>query len=181
MTCWTAGRGIINGTMKRILVLAFMFLFGVAIGYVGCWCHFQRTIKSMVAIGQDMFASSLYNYEIIEAQDQLNNSHRDVAIYALSRAVRNLSSFQAPKITTCRKTAYDLGRFNVRLALLYEEAGNQNARTKHLEKAMASYESMGWILKDASELIKAIPLIDSGKTAEAVKKYGRLTTPCDDK
>ena len=67
----------------------------------------------------------------------------------------------------------------MRLAQLYGETDNRHARDKQLKNAMASYETMGWKLKNTDELQEAIPLIESGKTAEALKTYGKLITPCD--
>jgi hypothetical protein len=135
-------------------------------------------MKSATAVVSDTFASSLYIYEINEANEQFSGKNQDVTIYALDRAVRKLNSFQAPRWESCRATVYSLGKFNVRLAGLYGERGNQQAREVHLEKAMASYEAMGWKLKNTDELVQAIPLIEAGKTVEALKQYGKYVPSC---
>jgi len=168
--------------MKRFLLPLLFFALGVSIGVVSLWLYFGQTMKFTVeraaAVVTDAYASSLYVYEINEANEQFSGKNRDVTIYALDRAVRKLSSFQAPRWESCRTTAYNLGRFNVRLAGLYGEQGNQQAREAHLAKAMASYEAMGWKLKNTEELEQAIPLIEAGKTVEALKRYGRLVPSC---
>jgi hypothetical protein len=165
--------------MKRILFSLAVFFVGVAIGAVSCWLYFGQTMRDMLVVGQDMFASGLYTYESKEADSQFLNPNRDVAIYALDRAVRHLSEFQTPRTATCRTTAYKLGKFNVRLAELYKVAGNQEPRERHMQNALASYEAMGWKLRGIGELEKAIPLIEADRTAEALKAYGELITPCD--
>jgi hypothetical protein len=167
--------------MTRFLTHTLALALGIAIGLAGHWHYFKNTMSRIASTGQDMFASALYNYEVTEAQAQLRNPNKDIAIYALNRAVKNLEVFQAPYTVTCRKTAYELGRFNIRLALLYKETGNIAASDEHLKKAIASYQSMGWIFKDVAELSQAIPLIDAEKSGEAIQKYGHLGTPCDEK
>ncbi|MDO9068564.1 MAG: hypothetical protein Q7W05_08915 [Deltaproteobacteria bacterium] len=168
--------------MKRFLLPLLFFVLGVSAGVVSLWLYFgekmSSTLEAATAVVSDTFASSLYIYEINEANEQFSGKNRDVTIYALDRAVRKLSSFQAPGWETCRKTAYSLGKFNVRLAGLYGEQGNQQAREAHLEKAIASYEAMGWELKNIEELERAIPLIEAGKTVEALKLYGKLVPSC---
>lgn len=163
----------------RLLVPTLIFLIGAALGYVGCWYYFHKTVRQATSVARETLESALYTYEFNEAERQFNNTNHDVAIYALERAVRHLDSFQEPRYVTCRRTAYNLGKYNIRLATLYEEKGNQQARKAYLEKAMASYETMGWKLKDIDELQKAIPFIESDRTPEALKTYGVLITPCD--
>lgn len=165
--------------MNRYLTATIATLLGAVVGFMGCWLYFQKSFTEATSVSLDMFASALYTYELNEAESQFSSANRDVAIYALDRAVRNLKSFQDPKYMTCRNTAYSLGKFNVRLAQLYGETGNHQARDKHLKNAMASYETVGWKLKNTDELQEAIPLIESGNTAEALKTYGELITPCD--
>lgn len=126
-----------------------------------------------------MLASALYNYEVNEADRQSQNTNKDVAIYALDRAVRHLSEFQTPRTVTCRTTAYKLGKYNVQLAKLYNEAGNVDLSKRYMQYALTSYEAMGWKLSGIDELEKAIPLIEGHRISEAVKMYGKLTTPCD--
>ena len=168
--------------MKRLLIPVLIFVLGAATGSAGLWLYFGKTMRFTMeraaAVVSDTYAASLYIYEINEANEQFSGKNRDVTIYALDRAVRKLNSFQAPRWESCRTTAYSLGKFNVRLAGLYGDQGNQKAREAHLEKAMASYEAMGWKLKNTEELEQAIPLVVAGKTVEALKIYGKHVPSC---
>ena len=168
--------------MKRFLLPILFFILGAATGSVGLWLYFGKsmrfTLEKASAVVSDTYASALYVYEINEANEQFSGKNRDVTIYVLDRAVRKLSSFQAPRWESCRTTAYSLGKFNVRLAELYGEQDNQQAREAHLIKAMASYEAMGWKLKNTDELVQAIPLIEAGKIVEALKLYGKHVPSC---
>jgi len=168
--------------MKRLLIPVLIFVLGAATGSAGLWLYFGKamrfTMERAAAVVSDTYAASLYIYEINEANEQFSGKNRDVTIYALDRAVRKLTSFQAPRWESCRTTAYSLGKFNVRLAGLYGDQGNQKAREAHLEKAMASYEAMGWKLKNTEELEQAIPLVVAGKAVEALKIYGKHIPSC---
>ncbi|MDP1863155.1 MAG: hypothetical protein Q8K52_04535 [Thiobacillus sp.] len=168
--------------MKRLLIPVLIFVLGAATGSAGLWLYFGKTMRFTMEraamVVSDTYAASLYIYEINEANEQFSGKNRDVTIYALDRAVRKLNSFQAPRWESCRATAYSLGKFNVRLAGLYGDQGNQKARETHLEKAMASYEAMGWKLKNTEELEQAIPLVVAGKTVEALKIYGKYVPSC---
>ena len=167
--------------MKRFLLPILFFVLCAATGSAGLWLYFGKTItglKEAVAVSSNVFASALYLYEANEADRQFSGKNRDVTIYALDRAVRKLDSFRAPGWESCRKTAYSLGKYNVRLASLYGDLGNKQAREEHLKRALASYEAMGWKLKNADELVQAIPLNESGKTVEALKLYGQHVPSC---
>lgn len=168
--------------MKRLLLPILFFALGTATSSVGLWLYYGKvmrfTLERAAAVVTDTYVSSLYMYEINEANEQFSGKNRDVTIYALDRAVRKLSSFQAPRWESCRDRAYRLGKFNVRLAELYGEQGNLKAQEEHLKKAIISYEAMGWKLKNIEELEQALPLIKLDKTSEAVKIYGEHTTSC---
>lgn len=163
----------------RVLQAIGLLIAGATIGVVGLWIYFGMMAKAVLEEGQELFASAQYYYEVSEAERQFSNGNRDVSIYALERAVRNLPQFRSPKRVDCRRAAYTLAKFHVRLARLYQEGGNLGAHEEHLKKAISSYESMGWTLRSTEELTKAIPLIEAGKTSEALKVYGTIGTACD--
>ena len=171
--------------MKRLQLPILFFVLGATASSVVIWLYYGKVMSFMVenavAVSRDAYASSLYIYEINEANEQFSGKNRDVTIYALDRAVRKLSSFQAPRWESCRHTAYSLGKFNVRLAELYGEQGKQQEREEHLKKAIASYEAAGWKLKNIAELEQALPLLRVGKISEALKTYGQYTPSCSRK
>ena len=85
---------------------------------------------------------------------------------------------QAPHHLGCQKVAFTLAKFNIRLARLYHDAGNEQAYEKHLTNAMTSYEAVGWKLKGIDELKMAMPLIESKNITAALKTYGKSVESC---
>jgi hypothetical protein len=165
--------------MKRILFTLFLVVISAAAGALGCWFYFAETMKSALALGQDMFSSGLYSYEFDEADRQYTNPNRDVAIYALSRAVKNLEQFPPPQNMGCRHIAFGMAKLNIRLAHLHKEAGDKAAEDFRLQSAISHYAKMGWRLTDITELQKALPLIEAEKTVEAMKSIGRIEGSCE--
>jgi hypothetical protein len=72
-----------------------------------------------------------------------------------------------------------LAKLNVRLAHLYRANGDSVSEAAHLTSAISHYEKMGWHLNDLDQLKQALPLIESDKTADAMKKFGVIKSPCD--
>ncbi|MDQ8023642.1 MAG: hypothetical protein REI94_17520 [Moraxellaceae bacterium] len=172
----------ISGTVSRLgrpLTILFAFLAGIALGAGVLWGYQKEKFADAYEVMGDLHASAMFNQEIAEAEKEYANQNRDVAIYALGRAVRNIGTYNRPSRMSCREVAYAIGKYNVRLAVLHGEAGNASAREAHLEQARSAYAVLGWRLKDTRELAEAIPLIEAGKTSSALTMYGQIGTPCD--
>lgn len=163
--------------MKRILKILVLLLVGASIGALGCWLYFIQSMRHLASFNEDIYASGLFTYELNEAEKQASNPNRDVAIYSLNRAVIQLQKVQPPRFMNCRAAPFRIAKLQLRLAHLYKEAGNTTERNIQLQSALSQYARMGWKLESVAELERALPLIEVGKTVEAIKSFGKSIEP----
>jgi hypothetical protein len=167
--------------MKRLLIFVAVFVFGAGVGILANQVYiehdFQKALKDTVSFGSKRFASLLYIYEVQEADKQFNNSNKDVAIYALTRAVDNIEKFQVPPEVNCQISSFILGRYDARLAQLYTETNDQAQRANYMNKAALSFEKTGWKLNGMQDIEKT-NLADPKQLALALKTYGISIPSC---
>jgi tetratricopeptide (TPR) repeat protein len=163
--------------MKRAFAIVGVFSLGALFGALLCWFYFNQAIKATLAVGQDVFASAMYNYEIKEARLQAKNPNHEVAIYALNRALTNLQIFKPSRRTPCRVVSFEIATLHVNVARIYREIGNVTEQEAHLKMALNEYAKFGWQFSNIEELKQALPLIENNKEKEAVQKYGKGIEP----
>ena len=154
-----------------------VLLLGALIGALACWFYFNKAIELVKDVGQDVFASFMYNYEINEARLQAKNPNHDVAIYAIKRALTHLQELKPSSHSPCRVKPFEMASLHVSLAHIYKEIGNVAERYAHLKMALDEYTRFGWQLNDIEELKEALPLIENNKEKEAVQKFGKAIEP----
>ncbi|MGZ8251448.1 MAG: hypothetical protein ACXW1P_03700 [Methylophilaceae bacterium] len=171
--------------MKKIYIPFSTFILGVVLGFGFCWLqygrHLQQSLSSSFPQMLGVFTSAVYTQEVTEADNQFNNPNNAVAIYALNRAVNSIERFPpSEKEFSCIKTSFMLGKYNIRLASLYDQNNQQDLKVKHLNKALSAYEAMGWKLNGVDELNKATPVDSPEDLKEAITKYGTRVPSCLD-
>lgn len=100
--------------MKLTFKIFGVFSLGAIAGALGVFFYFYETINSMKEVGNDLFSSAMWTYELNEANEQAKNPNHEVAIYALNRAIKNLKEFTPPqRIASCRVAPYKIATLNI--------------------------------------------------------------------
>ena len=70
---------------------------------------------------------------------------------------------------------------HARLGKSYARISDKLRADDHLGKAIEAFAEDGWILRDASELLSALELIDRNQISKGVETFGELRDKSDRK
>ncbi len=139
--------------MTKKWLFPVIFILGFLLGAFCFKSYLQRALfiekANQLTSGREysMFNTMLFSIEAGEADKQLNNSNKEVTIYALTRTLDNIDLLTVNNVyPTCAHRAYKLAKYHLRLAELYSEKMISN------RKSCISYQHNNTLRKWVSAL-----------------------------
>jgi hypothetical protein len=160
--------------LKGLIWLLPLFV-GLAMGYGYSVYKFEKNYTLALTQGLNTINLIVNGMEFVEAEKQYLNKNRDVAIYALERALQRVTL--NPKVAEydVRHINFGTATIHARLGKLYQESGNKQLSENHLKNAVGDFDKVGWKL-GIDEILPALSLLDKNREREAIQKFGKLVT-----
>jgi len=126
-----------------------------------------------------MFNTMLFSIEVDEAEKQLNNQNKEVAIYALTRTLDNIELLTVENVyPTCALRAYKLAKYHIRLAELYSDKSDYKSQKMQILSAQQNFERMGWHFENTEDIKKMTSGNYSNDIQVITKKYAKKVKAC---
>jgi len=171
--------------MIKKWLLPVIFILGFLLGAFCFKSYLQRALfiekANQITSGREysMFNTMLFSIEAGEADKQLNNQNKEVAIYALTRTLDNIELLTVENVyPTCALRAYKLAKYHIRLAELYSDKSDYQSQKLQILSAQQNFERMGWHFESTEDIKKMSSGNYSNDIQVITKKYAKKVKAC---